>query len=113
MGGIAHRYSPAEAAVQALLAGSDLLLQPPALDAALVAVKDAIHSGRLPLEPIDQPVTRVLRAKARVGLHRNRFVDLDSLPDPLAPVQFTPSPHPIAAPPPTPPHPTHPTPPPH
>jgi CubicO group peptidase (beta-lactamase class C family) len=97
MGGIARRYSPAEAAVQALLAGSDLLLQPPALDAALVAVKDAIHAGRLPLERIDQAVTRVLRAKARVGLHRNRFVDLDSLPNSLARVEFGRSADEIAA----------------
>ena len=88
MGGIARRYSPAEAAVQALLAGTDLLLQPPVLDAALAALKDATRSGRLPLERIDQAVTRVLRAKARVGLHRNRFVDLDSLPHLLARAEF-------------------------
>lgn len=88
MGGVARHYLPDEAAVQSLLAGGDLLLQPPLLDAALAALKEAINSGRLPLERIDQSVTRVLRAKARVGLHRNRFVDLDSLPALLARAEF-------------------------
>ena len=88
MGGIARHYPPDEAAVQSLLAGADLLLQPPVLDAALAALKEAINSGRLPLARIDQSVTRVLRAKARVGLHRNRFVDLDFLPALLARAEF-------------------------
>lgn len=88
MGGIAHHYAPDEAAVQALLAGADLLLQPPVLDAALAALKEAAESGRLPLARIDQAVTRVLRAKARVGLQRNRLVDLDSLPNLLARAEF-------------------------
>jgi beta-N-acetylhexosaminidase len=88
MGGIARHYPPDEAAVQSLLAGADLLLQPPVLDAALAALKEAINSGRLPLARIDQSVTRVLRAKARVGLHRSRFVDLDFLPALLARAEF-------------------------
>lgn len=88
MGGVARRYTPAEAAVQAILAGVDVLLQPPVPDAALAALREAAKSGRLPLERIDQAVTHVLRAKARVGLHRNRFVDLDSLPKLLARAEF-------------------------
>ena len=88
MGGVARHYTPAEAAVQAILAGADLLLQPPVPDAALAALKEAARSGRLPLERIDQAVGRVLRAKARVGLHRNKFVDLDALPSLLARAEF-------------------------
>ena len=80
MGGVARHYALGEASVQAILAGADLLLQAGAPDAALAALRDAAKSGRLPIERIDQSVTRVLRAKARVGLHRNRFVDLESLP---------------------------------
>jgi len=88
MGGVARHYPPDEAAVQSLLAGADLLLQPPVLDAALAAVKEAVNSGRLPLARINQSVTRMLRAKARVGLNRNRFADLDSLPNSLARPEF-------------------------
>src|SRR5690349_9950544 len=88
MGGVVRHYPPDEAALQSLLAGADLLLQPPVLDAALAALKEAVKSGRLPLARIDQAVRRVLRAKARVGLHRNRWVDLDALPDSLARAEF-------------------------
>lgn len=89
MGGVARHYTPGEAAVRALLAGADLLLQPPVPDAALAALKEAADSGRLPLARIDQAVTRVLRAKARVGLHQNRLVDLKSLPKLLARREFS------------------------
>jgi CubicO group peptidase (beta-lactamase class C family) len=97
MGGIARHYAPAEAAVQTLLAGTDLLLQPPIVDAALTALKEAVESRRLSLERIDRSVARVLRAKARVGLHRNRFVDLDSLPRSLARIEFSRAANDIAA----------------
>lgn len=88
MGGVARHCSPAEAAVQAILAGADVLLQPPIPEAALAALKEAAKSGRLPLHRIDEAVTRVLRAKARVAVHRNRFVDVASLPNSLARAEF-------------------------
>lgn len=88
MGGVARHYALGEASVQAILAGADLLLQAGAPDAALAALRDAAMSGRLPIERIDQSVERVLRAKARVGLHRNRFVDLEALPRLLARAEF-------------------------
>ena len=88
MGAVARHFTPAEAAVEAILAGADVLLQPPVPDAALAALKEAAKSGRLPLERINQGVRHVLRAKARVGLHRNRFVYLDSLPKSLARTDF-------------------------
>jgi beta-N-acetylhexosaminidase len=88
MGGVARHYAPGEAAVQAILAGVDLLLLPPVPDAALAALEEAAKSGRLPMERIDDAARHVLRAKARVGLHRNQFVDLDSLPKLLARAEF-------------------------
>ncbi len=62
----AQRWPPAEAAVRALLAGNDLLLQPPDLPAAQKALLDALHSGRLPRERLVQAVTRVLALKLRL-----------------------------------------------
>ena len=88
MGGVALHYALGEASVQAILAGADLLLQAGAPDAALAALRDAATSGRLKMERIDQSVVRVLRAKARVGLHRNRFVDVEALPSLLARAEF-------------------------
>jgi len=88
MGGVARHYTAGEAAVQAILAGADVLLQPPVPDAALAALKEAAESGRLPLARINEAVTRILRAKARVGLNQNKFVHLESLPRLLARAEF-------------------------
>lgn len=79
MGGVTVRYPPAEVAVRSILAGADVLLLPPVPDAALAALKDAAASGRIPLARIDEAVTRILRAKAKVGLHKERLVDLNAL----------------------------------
>jgi beta-N-acetylhexosaminidase len=79
MGGVTVRYPPAEVAVRAILAGADVLLVPPVADAALEALKDAVNSGRIPMSRIDEAVTRVLRAKALVGLHKQKLVDLNTL----------------------------------
>jgi beta-glucosidase-like glycosyl hydrolase/CubicO group peptidase (beta-lactamase class C family) len=79
MGGVTTRYPPAEVAVQAIAAGADVLLVPPIADAAITAVKDAVQTGRLTMARIDEAVTRILRIKARMGLHRRRTVDLEQL----------------------------------
>jgi beta-N-acetylhexosaminidase len=62
----AQRWSPAEAAVRAILAGNDLLLQPPDLDAAQKGLLDALHTGRLPRERLVQAVTRIVTLKLRL-----------------------------------------------
>jgi CubicO group peptidase (beta-lactamase class C family)/beta-glucosidase-like glycosyl hydrolase len=79
MGGVTVRYPPGEVAVRSLLAGADVLLVPPVLDAALEAVRDAVASGRIPMSRLDEAVTRVLRAKARIGLNKSKLVDLNTL----------------------------------
>src|SRR6202035_671497 len=80
MGGVTMRYPPGEVAVRSILAGADVLLVPPVLDAALEAVRDAVASGRIPMSRVDEAVTRVLRAKAKLGLNKTKLVDLDALP---------------------------------
>ncbi len=79
MGGVTVRYPPGEVAVRSILAGSDVLLVPPVLDAALSAVHDAVASGRIPMARLDEAVTRVLRAKAKLGLYKSKLVDVDAL----------------------------------
>ena len=79
MGGVTVRYPPGEVAVRSILAGADVLLVPPVLDAALQAVRDAVASGRIRMPRLDQAVTRVLRAKAKLGLNKSKLVDLDAL----------------------------------
>jgi beta-N-acetylhexosaminidase len=79
MGGVTVRYPPGEVAVRSILAGADVLLVPPVLDAALQSVRDAVTSGRIPMSRVDEAVTRVLRAKAKIGLNKSKLVDLESL----------------------------------
>ena len=79
MGGVTVRYPPGEVAVRSILAGADVLLVPPVLDAALQAVHEAVASGRIPMSRIDEAVARVLRAKAKLGLNKSKIVDLDAL----------------------------------
>ena len=84
MSGVTPGYSPGEVAVRAILAGADVLLVPPIPDAALAALKDAVASGRIPMTRIEEAVTRVLRAKARLGLHKQRLVDLEAITERFA-----------------------------
>jgi beta-N-acetylhexosaminidase len=79
MGGITVRYAPGEAAIRAFLAGSDALLMPPVPDAAYQAVLAAVKSGRISQERLDASLRRILQAKARLGLNKNRLVDITSL----------------------------------
>ncbi len=77
MGGIVRTYGPGEAAVLALLAGADLLLQPPDAGVAIDAVVAAVEQGRISRARLDESVRRVLEMKRRVGLFKRRGVALD------------------------------------
>ena len=79
MGGITVRYAPGEAAVRAVLAGADALLMPPVPDAAFEGLQAAVRSGRISIERLDASVRRILEAKARLGLEKNRLVDINAI----------------------------------
>src|SRR5207237_5385064 len=79
MGGITVRYAPGEAAVRAFEAGVDALLMPPVPDAAFEGLQAAVKSGRISHERLDASVRRILQAKARLGLMKERLVDLNAI----------------------------------
>jgi beta-glucosidase-like glycosyl hydrolase/CubicO group peptidase (beta-lactamase class C family) len=79
MGGITVRFSPGEAAVRAVAAGADCLLMPPVPDAAFEALQGAVKSGRISKQRLDESVRRILQAKARLGLHEKRLVDVNAI----------------------------------
>jgi beta-N-acetylhexosaminidase len=80
MDAVARKLSPGDAAVRAVKAGNDVVLNSPDDAAAFAGIKSAVERGDIPATQIDQSVRRILRAKARLGLHRNRFVSLDDVP---------------------------------
>ncbi len=64
------------AAVRALQAGADVVLLPPDPGVAVKAIARAVSEGELAPERLDAAVLRVLEAKERLGLDRERGVDL-------------------------------------
>jgi beta-N-acetylhexosaminidase len=79
MGALVGTYGPGEAAVLALLAGTDILLMPADPHSAVDAVEQAVVSGRVSRERLDASLRRVLEAKYRLGLFKDRLIALDSL----------------------------------
>ncbi len=71
--------SSGKAAVAAVKAGSDMILIPPDLDGAYNGILEAVKSGEIPESRIDESVGKLLRAKASLGLHKHREVDIDAL----------------------------------
>ncbi|HET9065314.1 MAG TPA: glycoside hydrolase family 3 N-terminal domain-containing protein [Gemmatimonadales bacterium] len=78
MGAIAREIGPEEAVLRAFEAGSDLLLMPADPAKAIDAMTRAVESGRISMARLDASVRRLLEMKEKMGLFRNRFVDLDS-----------------------------------
>ncbi|MGH7564892.1 MAG: glycoside hydrolase family 3 N-terminal domain-containing protein, partial [Gemmatimonadota bacterium] len=79
MGAIQRGYGRGEAAVRAIRAGADVVLSPPDLGAATAAVVVAVRKGEIAEERLDRSVRRVLEAKARAGLHRERSVPFEGV----------------------------------
>ena len=79
MDAITRMMPPGEAAVKAVLAGADLVLDTPDPVAAFTSIKAAVTAGQIDRARLDASVRRVLEAKARMGLHRNRTVPLPSV----------------------------------
>ena len=68
MGAITESYTSAQSAVLAFSAGADLLLMPQDYPAAFEAVVEAVESGQISEQRLDESVLRILRAKDRCGL---------------------------------------------
>ena len=77
--GITDHYSPGEAVIMALLAGSDIMLISPDEMTAINELKTAVEIGRISEERIDQSVRKILKLKKMHGLFQDRFVDVESL----------------------------------
>ena len=77
MRGITDAYGIGEAAVRAVEAGADVILSPSDVPVAISAVVEAVGEERLTRERIEDSARRILELKARLGLHRERFVSLE------------------------------------
>jgi len=83
MGGVTNAYPGPEAALRSILAGVDMVLLPPDPGKVVDFLAEAARSGRLPMARVEASVRRILEAKARLGLHLDKFVDVEELPGKL------------------------------
>ena len=75
MKGAANYSSSAEINLAAIQAGNDVLLIPQDVPASINLIKNAIDSGVLSLDRIDESVLKILLAKYKVGLHLYKPID--------------------------------------
>ncbi|MEW6128831.1 MAG: glycoside hydrolase family 3 N-terminal domain-containing protein [Acidobacteriota bacterium] len=76
MGAIVKGFPNGAAAVQAIKAGADVALMPPDPKAAIDAIEAAVKNGDITEARINESVRRLLKAKYKLGLAKQRFVDL-------------------------------------
>ena len=81
MGAIVRAFGAGDAAVRALEAGADILLQPQDPFVMIDALVAAVEDGRVSPARLERSARKVLEAKARVGLHRRRTVDVSRVAD--------------------------------
>ncbi|MBV8864413.1 MAG: hypothetical protein JO210_03330 [Acidobacteriaceae bacterium] len=83
MEAVTSLYPGGQAAVRAIEAGADVLLMPPDPEACIGAIMNAVGRKEISLQRLNASVQKVLAAKQRVGLFRNRLVNLDHISDDL------------------------------
>ena len=84
MGGVTTLYEPEEAALMAVKAGVDMILLPPKTDEVIDSLIQAVKEGQITEERINTSVKRILKAKARMGLHKKKLVDIKTLDEKVA-----------------------------
>jgi beta-N-acetylhexosaminidase len=79
MSGLTIYFTQGEAAVRAVEAGADMLLKPSAPDEAVKGVREAVQSGRLTEQRIEESARRILAAKYDLGLVKQRITPLERI----------------------------------
>jgi beta-N-acetylhexosaminidase len=79
MNGVLGKATMGEVTQQAVAAGNDVLLMPTDVNAAIEAVVSGVRDGRFTQARVDSSVRRLLVAKHRMGLDRNRYVDVEKV----------------------------------
>jgi beta-N-acetylhexosaminidase len=72
---VTDRFGPVRVCVLAVQAGHDAILKPANTVEAIDGLVAAVQAGEISEERIDKSVKKILYWKARLNLHRNRYVD--------------------------------------
>jgi len=79
MSGLTIYFTQEEAAVRALEAGADMLLKPADVDASFRGVLNAVKSGRITEQRVEESARRIMAAKYDLGLVDQRLTPIDSI----------------------------------
>jgi len=79
MSGLTIYFTQEEAAVRALEAGADMLLKPADIDASFRGVRDAVKSGRITEQRVEESARKILAAKYDLGLVDQRITSIDTI----------------------------------
>jgi beta-N-acetylhexosaminidase len=79
MSGLTIYFTQEEAAVRALEAGADMLLKPADVDASFRGVLQAVRSGRITEQRVEESARRILAAKYDLGLVKDRITPIESI----------------------------------
>jgi len=74
---VVKRFGATEVALRAFEAGHDVILKPKDPAATIAALAAAVRSGRIKESRIDASLRKLLLLKARLGLHKDKFIDED------------------------------------
>lgn len=76
---ITKNYGPEQACIRAIKTGHDTILKPADAEKTIIALIKAVKDGEISEKRIDDSVRRVLYCKAKLGLHKKRLADLDTI----------------------------------
>jgi beta-N-acetylhexosaminidase len=79
MSGLTIYFTQEEAAVRALEADADMLLKPADVDASFRGVLQAVKSGRITEQRVEESARRILAAKYDLGLVDDRITKIDQI----------------------------------
>jgi beta-N-acetylhexosaminidase len=79
MSGLTIYFTQEEAAVRALEAGADMLLKPADVDASFRGVLNAVKSGRITEQRVEESARKILAAKYDLGLVEQRITPVDAI----------------------------------
>jgi beta-glucosidase-like glycosyl hydrolase/CubicO group peptidase (beta-lactamase class C family) len=79
MDAVRKYYSDDEAVVMSVLAGCDIILMPADPEISISALVNAVNSGRISVDRINESVRKILSAKRWLQIDKSRNADIDSL----------------------------------
>ena len=77
MGGIIKNYSDSYALIATIKAGSDIIIQNNKMKESIDLVEQAVLNNIIKESRIDSSVLKILKMKQKIGLHQDRFINID------------------------------------